>query len=157
MTDLGEKPTAVPETNRAISDAIFFFIAILILPVMAVVLYLQTRDKTMLYLAAAGAALAVWMGWRLPGFKLIRLAMELDRTGITTHGTVLEKLQSRGEKHELHFDILCEYGEGIRVWQEVSEKEFDSVEEGDTVVVRHLLRDPKYCRLDLKQKNGHKT
>ena len=154
MKESTDKPMAVPETKAAISEVIFLFIGMLGMPIIAVVLYFKKGDTSMLYLAAAIAAMAIWIGWRHSGFRRIRLGMELDRSGITTHGTVLEKLQARGEKHELHFDILYEYGDGITVWQEVNEKEFDSVSEGDTVAVRHLLRDPKYSRLELKRRDG---
>ena len=150
MSESMDRPMALPKVKDLIAQGVILLIALPVLPIMAVVHYIRKGDSSLLFMAAVFVAGTVYFALRHSALRLIRLARELDRDGMTTQGTVVDKLESRSEDRELHCDILYEYGESYQVWQKVSRKAFESLSVGDKITVRYLLRDPRYSRLEFK-------
>ncbi len=83
--------------------------------------------------------------------EMIRLALmakRLSETGMFTQGRVVEKLQSRHRKGAITFDIMYEYLEHYRAWQEVDPAKYDQLSVGDSVPVKYLPDNPRYSRIE---------
>jgi hypothetical protein len=146
------KSVAIP-TVRAIMKRALLFAGAAFAPLIMVLALSTERDAPLLYLLLGYVAMMIVFAFRHSGLRHLRISRELDRAGLTTEGTVVDKLESRSRDRELHCDILYEYGEGYQAWQKVSEKVYESVCAGDKVTVRYLARDPKYSRLEFKPRD----
>jgi hypothetical protein len=152
MMEPDDVPKAVPKVRELMGQAAIVIAGLIILPIMAMVLYEKQKALLLLLLAMGAGSIGFLMLHGRSGLKLIRLARELDRDGMITHGTVVDKLRARS-KDEIHYDILYQYGDRHRAWQKVSPDVYDSLSTGDTVKVRCLLRDPKYSRMEFPPQN----
>lgn len=150
MTAPDDVPKAVPKVGELIGQAAIFIASLVILPIVAVVLYEKQKAFLLLLLAMGAGSIGFFIVRGRSALKLIKVARELDRDGMVTHGTVVDKLRARSRDEEVCYDILYEYGDGHRAWQKVSPEVHDSLCVGDIVKVRCLLRDPKHSRMEFE-------
>jgi len=79
---------------------------------------------------------------------LALMAKRLNETGMFTQGRVVEKLQSRENGEIITYDIMYEYLDHYRAWQEVDAAKYEQLSVGDSVPVKYLPDDPRYSRIE---------
>ena len=79
---------------------------------------------------------------------LALMAKRLSESGMFTQGRVVEKLQSRESGEIITYDIMYEYLEHYRAWQEVDAAKYEQLSVGDSVPVKYLPDDPRYSRIE---------
>lgn len=141
---------AVPRVSELLWQSAILLGSLIALLILAFVFYKGGKSLRAILLPIGTAVMALVASFRYTGLKDIRLARELDKNGMTTHGTVMHKLEARDHDRQLHCDIKYEYGDGYQAWQKVSPDVYESLRVGDTVPVRYLLRDPKYSRMEVQ-------
>lgn len=84
----------------------------------------------------------------LPALRQVWLAIQLERTGETVQGTVVEKYLEKDKEGKRYGFIACVFNDNFLLEQNVVTGVYESLKEGDTIAIRCLPQNSLIARLE---------